>query len=208
MINVSIIDDNPEIIHFFKETANEIPKINFSLSATSISEYLKKNPSKEPNHFLFLDIHLKEEVSLIHIPDILEKYPNLEIIIYSVDEEYQYLINAFRLGATGYIIKKYEREELLNYFVILSKGGAAISPQMAKKLISGIQNKGVDNLNVQLPNRELQLLSLLAEGWTYQYIADQMNLSVDGIRYHIKKIYRKLKVNSRGEAVRIFNNLK
>lgn len=78
---------------------------------------------------------------------------------------------------------------------------------MAKKLITAINvemEKQV--MDSDLSRRELEILTYLSEGWTYQFIADNINISVNGVRYHIKKIYKKLKVNSRLDAIKSFQN--
>ena len=111
--------------------------------------------------------------------------------MYSVDENYHQLMMAFKLGASGYIVKKFDSHYLKEFFHILAKGGAAISPEMAKKLINSIKEESqINTISKKLSEIELQILTFLAEGWTYQYIADKMNLPIDNIRYYIKKIYR------------------
>lgn len=210
MLSVSILDDDPKIIDFFRETTFDTPDVVCVKTAQTIEDYFMQ-PLKDEgaDHFLFLDVHLGDISGIASIPEILESYPKIEIIIYSVDEEYHHLITAFKLGAVGYIIKQFNRELLVSYFEILSKGGAAISPQMAKKLIYSVNESRIDKqLAKRFSTKELQLLSLLSEGWTYQYIADNMDMSVDGVRYYIKKIYKKMKVNSRAEAVKVFQNLR
>jgi DNA-binding NarL/FixJ family response regulator len=85
---------------------------------------------------------------------------------------------------------------------ILQKNGAAISAKMAQMLIEKaviFQNKfGILN------EKEYQILQLLAEGWSYKLIADKTDMSVDGVRFYIKRLYRALNVNSKGEAIHLF----
>lgn len=208
MINVSIIDDESSVIHFFRQTTLELSDVVCVNTAKSIEDFLDNYIKTRSKHFLFLDIHLEHTISISHIPRILEKIPEIEIIMYSNDEQFNYLMTSFKLGAIGYVVKQFDKENLKDFFNILSKGGAAISPSMAKKLINSINNDRTEgNLKTQLSTKELEVLTHLSEGWTYQFIADEMEISVDGIRYYIKKIYKKLKVNSRAEAVKVFQNL-
>lgn len=206
MITVSIIDDDPRMISFFRKATFEASEVTCIKTAVSVEEYLVRPIRDDKQHYLFLDLHLEENLSLTQLPNLRARFPEIEIIMYSVDEQYRHLISAFRLGAVGYIIKNFEQQSLINFFNILKAGGAAISPQMAKKLISGIVEN--NSINTQKLNaKEYNILSSLAAGWSYQYIADSSDMTVNGVRYYIKKIYKKLRVNSRAEAVNVFRDL-
>lgn len=208
MISVSLVDDDPKVIDFFRQTTLETTGVVCVRAVTNLKEYLKYPIHTKSRHFLFLDIYLQDRTSLNHIPKILHQMPNVEVIIYTVDEEYQQLINAFKLGASGYIVKQFRKAYLKEFFSILDQGGAVISPKMARKLISSINHSLPSTLqDAPLTEREIQILNYLAEGWTYQYIADQLEVTIDGVRYYIKRIYKRLNVKTRAEAVRKFRGL-
>lgn len=208
MISLSIIDDEPKTIDFFRRTTLNSSNAVCVKTSSTITEYLSSTIEIKSKHFIFLDIHLKNKSSIQDIPQLLKHNPSSEVIIYSIDEQFDQLLNAFKLGASGYIVKSYNECSLKSFFNILDQDGAAISPLMARKLIAKIRGEeSKEKSSIKISTTEKQILSLLSQGWTYEYIADEMDITVNGIRYHIKKIYRKLGVNSRAEATNIFRNL-
>jgi DNA-binding NarL/FixJ family response regulator len=87
---------------------------------------------------------------------------------------------------------------------MIRSGGAALSPDMARRLVQHFKVDESVNTQYQLSEKESQILVMLAEGWSYKKIAAALFLSVDGVRYYIKAIYSKLHVNSRGQAVSLY----
>ena len=107
-------------------------------------------------------------------------------------------------GAVGYLTKRTSPEELIKALTEAYNGGSPMTPSVARKVISSFQNNkdsSSDNKTSELNEREQQILSLMAQGKSYNNIADEVCLSVDGVYYHIRHIYEKLHVHSRAEAV-------
>lgn len=171
-------------------------------SSERFFQYFKYEPNAGID-ILFLDVKLDNENGLDVIPKIRKKLPNVDIIMFTMVEDADTLIKAFCLGATGYLLKGIMYEEFERHLNILQSGGAAISPRIAKKLIhyfSPPQSNMVSPFN----EKEKQVLKLMAEGWSYKEVADKTGISVDGVRFYVKRIYKSLHINSKSELIRMY----
>jgi len=130
---------------------------------------------------------------------IKEKYPHVDIIIVTSYEETDYVINSLKAGASGYIEKSSNFIEIISALDQLVKGGAPISPKIAKTVIQYFHL----NINSPLSNREKEVLSLMAEGKPYTRISEVLLISPETVRTHIRNIYVKLQVSNKSEAIKI-----
>jgi DNA-binding NarL/FixJ family response regulator len=130
---------------------------------------------------------------------IKEKYPHVDIIIVTSYEETDFVINSLKAGASGYIEKSSNFFEIISALDQLAKGGAPISPKIAKIVIHYFHL----NVNSPLSNREKEVLTQMAEGKTYTQISDVLFISPETVRTHIRNIYVKLQVSNKSEAIRI-----
>lgn len=131
--------------------------------------------------------------------------PEVQILMHTVFEDPDKIFKSIENGANGYLLKNNNPDELANAIVTMSKGGGIMSPSIAAKMLSQFRENNLPTNTKQekinLNERETQILQLLIEGNTYKTIANQIFLSVDTVRYHIKNIYTKLHVNNSAEAV-------
>ncbi|OPX31743.1 hypothetical protein B1H10_08415 [candidate division KSB1 bacterium 4484_188] len=107
-------------------------------------------------------------------------------------------------GAVGYLLKKVSPPDLIKALREAYHGGSPMTPTVARKVIASFQKKPLKSFTgekVTLSEREEQILTLMAQGKSYNTIADEVCLSLNGVYYHIRHIYEKLQVHSRGEAV-------
>jgi DNA-binding NarL/FixJ family response regulator len=126
----------------------------------------------------------------------------VKILMLTVFDDNKNVFNAIRNGASGYILKKTPPARLLEYIAEAHTGGAPMTASIATqvlKMFSTINNEKGDDYN--LSDREKQVLQLLVDGYSYKMIANEMFIAIDTVRSHIKKIYEKLHVNSKSEAV-------
>ena len=121
----------------------------------------------------------------------------------TIHDDDQTVFDAICGGAVGYLVKQINVEELAKAIGEAMEGGSPMSPNIARKVISTFQRQAPkkDSEYEELTQTEESVLKHLAEGKSYASIADEMFLSGDGVRYHIRHIYEKLHVKSRGEAV-------
>jgi DNA-binding NarL/FixJ family response regulator len=128
-----------------------------------------------------------------------EKYPHVDIIIVTSCEETDFVINSLKAGASGYIERNSNFIEIISALDQLAKGGAPISPKIAKIVIHYFHL----NVNSPLSNREKEVLTQMAEGKTYTQISDVLFISPETVRTHIRNIYVKLQVSNKSEAIKI-----
>lgn len=135
------------------------------------------------------------------IPKMLKRNSQLLIIMATVFEDDQNIFDSLSNGAIGYLQKKVTPPELVEAIKSAREGGSPMSPAIARKVITSFQKKRRKQEDEPLNDRELVILKELSKGKSYKNIADNIYLSVDGVRYHIRNIYRKLQVSTRTEAV-------
>jgi DNA-binding NarL/FixJ family response regulator len=207
MTTIGIIDDDPNFTDDFCDFINTLKDVKCAIRAIDSNRfyrYFRYEPDTKID-IMFVDIKLGIESGLDLIPKIRRKIPEAEIIVYTTDEHQDTLLKAFCLGATGYLLKDTSFSELPYFINIIKAGGSVISPRMAKKLIGYFAPPKPDAESL-FNERELQILKLLAEGWEYKQVADKVGLSVDGVRFYVKRIYKALNVRSKNELMKLASN--
>jgi len=147
-----------------------------------------------------MDIDMPGKNGIEALKEIKENYPKTEIVMLTVFEDRDNVFEAVCAGASGYLLKNATPELIARSIKEVMKGGAAMSPVIARKTLQFFQ-KPLKQDAFKLTAQEQQVLKLLIEGLSYKMIAAKMNVVIDTIRYHIKKIYDKLHVHSAPEAV-------
>lgn len=158
--------------------------------------------SVQPVDVVLVDINLPGGINGIELVQKLKPvHPHMQFMMCTVYEDSELVFKALKVGATGYILKKTPPAKLLEAIQEIYEGGSPMSAQIARKVISSFQKPVINEAAQLLTKREQELLELLAQGYRYKEIADQLSLSIDTIRTHIRNIYRKLEVQSRAEAL-------
>jgi DNA-binding NarL/FixJ family response regulator len=127
--------------------------------------------------------------------------PGLRIVMVTIYENPEQIFKALTAGAIGYVLKHRPSTELLNAIRDAHYGGAPMSSQIARKVVQFFQNNGSVSEAEDLSGRELEVLELLAKGYLIKEIADQLGLGFDTVRTYIRRIYEKMHVHSRAQAV-------
>ena len=203
MIKIAILDDNEtylsEISNYFLEADRDIACV---FTATSSKEFKSKMtlPEAKDISLILVDMNLGSELGADIVAANIRQYADIDFVMLTVVEEEKLLLKSITSGASGYLLKGQSFDEIAEFIKISLSGGAAMSPSMARKLIKHFNPKE-DNPS-KLGLRAQRVLHYLAEGWSYKMIADDMGISIDGIRFHIKEIYRSLNVQSRTQAIR------
>jgi len=129
-------------------------------------------------------------------------YPSLPVIMLTVFDDNENIFNAICAGASGYMLKSYTMEELPAAIRDVLRGGAPMTGSVARKVLGMVpQVKGTEPENSGLTLKETAILQYLVKGYSYKMIAAEQKISIDTVRFHIKKIYDKLHVHSATEAV-------
>jgi DNA-binding NarL/FixJ family response regulator len=128
--------------------------------------------------------------------------PSLPIVMLTVFEDTDKIFKALVAGACGYLVKRTPPEEILAAIKEVHRGGAPMSTQIARKVVQSFHKMGLSPKDTEnLTDRETQILEGLAKGYLCKEIADNLGISLETVRTHMKKIYEKLHVRSRTQAV-------
>lgn len=152
-----------------------------------------------------MDINLAGQ-SGVHCVEVLKpQMPDTEFVMLTVYEDVDHIFKALLAGATGYLPKSTPREELFTSMKQVREGGSPMPSYIARKVVKAFQSASKQTPKLEgLSPREAELLNLLARGFSYKEISDTMGISISTVNTHVHRIYRKLRVNSRGEAVAVY----
>ncbi len=126
----------------------------------------------------------------------------LPVIMLTVFDDNENIFNAICAGASGYILKRYATEEIPSAIRMVLEGGAPMTGSVARKVLMMVpQAKTSEQEKSNLSQKETAILQFLVNGYSYKMIASELKISIDTVRFHIKKIYDKLHVHSATEAV-------
>lgn len=200
-IKVSIVEDDSGI----RESLCVL--INGSEGFECVSKY--SNPVEAIRHIaeekpdvILMDINMPRMSGIECVKKIKHKLPEIQIIMLTVYDDTDKIFEALRAGAFGYLLKRTPPASLIDSIKQVHTGGSPMSPQIARKIVQSFYESGeAADEEFNLTEREKEILSYLAKGYRYQEIADKLFISIDTVRSHIRKIYRKLQVRSRTEAV-------
>jgi DNA-binding NarL/FixJ family response regulator len=159
-------------------------------------------PLENPSVVLF-DINLPGMNGIECVRKLKPRMPATQFLMVTVYEDANHIFNALSAGASGYLLKQMRRNELLDAMKDVHAGGSPMSSQIARKVVQSFRR--VDNQpsadTVELSPREGEVLELLARGYLYKEIAEMLRISVQTVNTYIRRIYEKLHVRSRAQAV-------
>jgi DNA-binding NarL/FixJ family response regulator len=160
-----------------------------------------ENAKAHPADVVLMDIDMPGRTGIEGVRLLKEAEPDQDALMLTVFDDDQHVFEAVCAGATGYLLKKTPPDRLLAAIEDLHAGGAPMSPGLAKRVLTLFAGQVGARVDYALTEREQGILELLVAGNSYKMIAASMTLSLDTVRFHIKNVYRKLHVNSLGEAV-------
>jgi len=130
--------------------------------------------------------------------------PTAQFLMFTVYQDTTRILNALAAGACGYLLKRSTREQLLAAIAEIREGGSPMSAHIARKVVQSFQSAPPRDESENLTTREREVLDMLAQGFSYKEIAAQIGSSIHTINTHVRRIYEKLHVHSRGQAVAKF----
>jgi DNA-binding NarL/FixJ family response regulator len=154
-----------------------------------------------PPDVLLADIGLPGVSGIEGVRRIHEWLPELPILMLTVHEDSDSVFSAMCAGACGYLVKETPPARLLESIREVHEGGAPMSPAIARKVVTMFQKLPPSKDDAQLSERQVEILRMLAEGHSYKACAAGLNIGLDTVRSHVRKIYERLHVHSRSEAV-------
>ena len=201
MISISIVDDENELRHSITTFLNGSPGFHCVSAYNSAEAALKGLPGDKPDVVL-MDINLGGMNGIECVERLKSEVPTMQILMLTVYEDTNQIFKALAAGASGYLLKRSSPAKLLQAIREVHTGGSPMTSSIARKVVASFQKpRQTGEKQTQLSTREEAVLVCLAKGLTYKQIADQLGLSIDTIRTYLRRIYEKLHVQSRTEAV-------
>jgi len=206
MITVGIVEDDDEIREGIQKYLSHQKDFLCTVGSGSVEDFLSAARGKEFPDVLLMDIQLPGMSGIDGMRLIREEHAETDIIMLTVYNDWQRIFDSLCAGASGYLLKNTPLAEIRNAIESVRSGGAAMSPEIARKVMEYFSSRRgkpgpPEKPDSVLTAREKELVIGLVDGLSYKLLADRMNVSIDTIRFHIKNIYRKLHVNSKTEVI-------
>lgn len=197
MITIVIIEDDEIIAEGLKHSIQfnrKFSVVNIYNSAESALENVK-NDSPD---IIILDISLPGKTGIEIIPELKKMLPNCDLLMLTSSDDDDDIFNAFKLGASGYLQKDLDIENLLEALDELISGGSPLSGSVARKVIKSMR---VEKADVNLTSQESKILKSIVNGYSQKDISEKIFISISTVKFHSANIYKKLDVNCKAEAI-------
>jgi DNA-binding NarL/FixJ family response regulator len=204
-IRVAIFEDNLLVREGMQAILNGSAGFNCTGAWPDASNLEIKIKGSTPD-VVMMDIEMPGLNGIEATKMIKDKFPDVKILIQTVFNDSDKIFNALCAGASGYILKNDPPARYLEAVEEVFNGGAPMSPSIAKKVLQFFSHKNIilvapEAEDYQLSEREKEIIVLMTQGNNYRTIAEKMYISYETVRTHVKKIYKKLHVASRSEAI-------
>ena len=199
--SVVVVEDNRGLRDELTNLLSTAPDVNCIGAFASAEEALQRIPERWPDVVL-MDIGLPGMSGIDCVSELKRRNPALQIIMVTVYEDSERIFKALMSGANGYLLKSKSTEHLLDAVRDLGSGGAPMSSQIARKVVQHFHDISARNREKSvLSPKEQRVLGLLAEGYIYKEIGEEMKIAAETVRTHVKNICHKLHVRNRLEAI-------
>ena len=203
-ITVSIVEDDRKTRESLAALLGGASGLRLLGAHPSGEAALSAVPAEKPQ-VLLMDINLPGMSGIDCVARLKAQMPGLRALMLTTYEDSHLIFNSLRAGASGYILKNRPRAELLEAIQQVHEGGAPMSMRIARKVVAFFNElPGPASESEHLSEREAQVLAALAKGLLYKEIGAQLGISENTVRTYVKRIYEKLHVQSRTEAVAKF----
>ena len=200
-IKVAVVEDLPATREALAALVAQAPGCRLTGAWGSMEAALAGIASETP-HVLLADIGLPGMSGIEGVRRLADGHPDLQILMLTVFDDRDHVFDAICAGACGYLLKDTPPDRLLEAIQEVHRGGAPLSPGIARKVVALFRASAAPpREECRLSPRETEVLRLFADGHSYKTAADVLSLSTDTVRFHIRKIYEKLHVHSKSEAV-------
>lgn len=206
-ITVSIVEDNAPLRGILSEWIREAEGFKYVGAHANGEAALVALPQEKPSVVL-MDINMPGVSGIECVRRLKPRMMDTQFLMFTVFEDSDRIFKALSAGASGYLLKRTPHDELLSAIHDVHSGGSPMSSNIARKIVQSFQRfntapMDTDNLSV----REREVLELLARGYLIKEIADMLHVSISTISTHISRIYEKLHVHSRSQAVAKFSHI-
>jgi len=204
-IHIAIAEDNDFALQGLKSRLEKYPEIVIVHTAKNGKELLKLLQKNHNVDLVLMDLQMPEMDGVAATEAVKRKFPQIKVLVLTTFDDDESLFNAILAGASGYLLKEDKGMEIFQAIMNTLSGGAAMSPVIALKTLQLIRqpiSKEQKTQDFGLTTREIELLTQLKNGLTYEEVASNLHISYHTVRKHIENIYRKLQVNNKVEAVK------
>ena len=202
-IRVIAFDDNKDLRDMFRMLVDAQPDMVCVAVHPDLSQLMRDIDAAQPD-VIVMDIQMPGMNGIQGVKAIKARYPNAHILMQTVFEDEDKVFDAICAGASGYILKTANADDMVGAIRAVHEGGSPMTPSIAAKVLGRFRattaNAGPDE-DYNLSPRERDVLGLLVKGLSYKMIADQLGISFHTVDSHIRKIYDKLHVSGMAEAV-------
>jgi RNA polymerase sigma factor (sigma-70 family) len=202
-ITVSIVEDNDKLRGTLARVLNRAEGFQCVSQYPNAEDALKDLPNIKPNVVL-MDINLPGMNGVECVRQLKQLLPEIQTIMLTVYEDTENIFNALAAGANGYMLKRTSSKELMEAIRNVQRGGSPMTIHIARKVVQSFQKSAPVQAAESLSEREQQVLDLLSHGLMYKEIADKLDISYETVHTYIRRIYEKLQVRTRTEAVAKF----
>lgn len=198
---LALIEDDDPTRQILTEIVTSAPELELLAAYNHCAPAIAELPQRQPDVVL-VDINLPEMNGVEAVRRLKPLLPRTQFLMLTVYEDPEHIFAALAAGATGYLLKSTHREELLAAIDQIVAGGSPMSAGIARKVVQSFTAApAVDKSLESLSPREQSVLDLLSKGYLYKEISDTLGVSVPTVNTYIRRIYEKLQVHSRTQAV-------
>ena len=203
-ITVSIVEDNDQLRATLARVINRAEGFQCLSHYANAEDALKDLPNIRPGVVL-MDINLPGMNGVECVRQLKQLLPPTQVMMLTVYEDTENIFNALAAGASGYMLKRTPRDELLDAIREVHRGGSPMTTHIARKVVQSFQKTpAMTEATENLSPREAEVLDLLSQGLIYKEISDKLGISYETVHTYIRRIYEKLQVRTRTEAVAKF----
>ena len=202
-ITVAIVEDEPEVRLRFESVVRSHPRLSLLFAASTAAQAIELTQRRPADVFL-VDLGLPDRDGRDIIKWLTAQYPTALAMVVTVFADEEHVLTSLEAGAVGYLLKDTPTGEMGRHIVELYEGGSPISPSVARSVLKRFIGKKPDsviNVDNPLSERELQVLQLIEKGMSYEEVSEILGITWHTVTAHLRHVYRKLQVNSKGQAV-------
>ena len=201
-VHVVIVEDLPEVVEGLKVFIDNDPDVSLLAAYRTAEAAVLELPILKPD-VVIMDINLPGMNGIECIRKVKQADPSMQFMMFTVYENNDQVFEALKAGASGYLLKKTPPLQIIESIKELHNGGSPMSAAIARKLVEIFQHRNATATpqHAQLTPREYEVLQLLSQGLLYKEIADKLGISFSTVRQHLYKVYEKLHVQNKIEAI-------
>jgi len=205
-VRIMLVDDHQLVREGFASMlglVSHFKVIGQSSNGRDALEFIRKH---KPD-IVLMDIRMPDGSGIEITRKVKEEMPEVDIILLSMYDEEEYVLEGIRAGASGYMLKDVSREELIRTIEVVRGGGSYIQPSLARRVLEEFAHRKREiavptrSRETHLTDREIQILQKVADGMTNRLVAETLNISEKTVKAHLRSIFRKLEVSDRAQAV-------